>query len=34
MSSVEVEPGPRGTRVTMEKRLLVEEPDTPVTAGR
>jgi serine phosphatase RsbU (regulator of sigma subunit)/anti-sigma regulatory factor (Ser/Thr protein kinase) len=34
MSSVEVEPGPLGTRVTMEKRLLVEEPDTPVTAGR
>jgi len=34
MSSVEVEPGPHGTRVTMEKRLLVEEPDTPVTAGR
>jgi anti-sigma regulatory factor (Ser/Thr protein kinase) len=34
MSSVEVEPGPRGTRVTMEKRLLDEEPDTPVTAGR
>jgi serine phosphatase RsbU (regulator of sigma subunit)/anti-sigma regulatory factor (Ser/Thr protein kinase) len=34
MSSVEVEPGPRGTRVTLEKRLLVEEPDAPVTAGR
>jgi serine phosphatase RsbU (regulator of sigma subunit)/anti-sigma regulatory factor (Ser/Thr protein kinase) len=34
MSSVEVEPSPRGTRVTLEKRLLVEEPDAPVTAGR
>ena len=34
MSSVEVEPGPYGTRVTLEKRLLVEEPDSPVTAGR
>jgi serine phosphatase RsbU (regulator of sigma subunit)/anti-sigma regulatory factor (Ser/Thr protein kinase) len=34
MSSVEVEPGPRGTRVTLEKRLLVEEPEAPVTAGR
>jgi serine phosphatase RsbU (regulator of sigma subunit)/anti-sigma regulatory factor (Ser/Thr protein kinase) len=34
MSSVEVESGPRGTRVTLEKRLLVEEPEQPVTAGR
>jgi serine phosphatase RsbU (regulator of sigma subunit)/anti-sigma regulatory factor (Ser/Thr protein kinase) len=34
MSSVEVEPGPRGTRVTLEKRLQVEEPDAQVTAGR
>ncbi|HET6684617.1 MAG TPA: SpoIIE family protein phosphatase [Gaiella sp.] len=34
MSSVEVEPGARGTRVTLEKRLLVEEPEQPVTADR
>ena len=34
MSSVEVEPGPRGTRVTLEKRLLGEEQDAPVTTGR
>jgi serine phosphatase RsbU (regulator of sigma subunit)/anti-sigma regulatory factor (Ser/Thr protein kinase) len=34
MSSVEVESGPGGTRVTLEKRLLVEEPEQPVTAGR
>ena len=34
MSSVEVEPGPRGTRVTLEKRLPVGEPEPPVTTGR
>ena len=34
MSSVEVEPGSRGTRVTLEKRLLVPEPEPPVTTGR
>ena len=34
MSSVEVEPGPRGTRVTLEKRLLVEEPRAQVKADR
>ena len=34
MSSVEVEPGPRGTRVTLEKRLLVEKPESALTAGR
>jgi anti-sigma regulatory factor (Ser/Thr protein kinase) len=34
MSSVEVEPGPRGTRVTLEKRLLVEDPEEPFTAAR
>ena len=34
MSSVEVEPGPRGTRVTLEKRLPVEEPSASVRAGR
>jgi len=32
MSSVEVEPGPRGTRVTLEKRLAVPEPE--LTADR
>jgi serine phosphatase RsbU (regulator of sigma subunit)/anti-sigma regulatory factor (Ser/Thr protein kinase) len=34
MSSVEVEPGPRGTRVTLEKHLPVREPEPPVTTGR
>jgi serine phosphatase RsbU (regulator of sigma subunit)/anti-sigma regulatory factor (Ser/Thr protein kinase) len=34
MSSVEVEPGPRGTRVTLERRLLVPEHERPVTTGR
>ena len=34
MSSVEVEPGPRGTRVTLEKRLSLPEPEPQVTAGR
>jgi serine phosphatase RsbU (regulator of sigma subunit)/anti-sigma regulatory factor (Ser/Thr protein kinase) len=34
MSSVEVEPGPHGTRVTLEKRLPVEEPEPSVTTGR
>jgi anti-sigma regulatory factor (Ser/Thr protein kinase) len=34
MSSVEVEPGPHGTRVTLEKRLPVPEPEPQVTTGR
>jgi serine phosphatase RsbU (regulator of sigma subunit)/anti-sigma regulatory factor (Ser/Thr protein kinase) len=34
MSSVEVEPGPNGTRVTLERRLLVPEHEPPVTTGR
>ena len=34
MSSVEVEPGPHGTRVTLERRLLVPEHEPPVTTGR
>jgi serine phosphatase RsbU (regulator of sigma subunit)/anti-sigma regulatory factor (Ser/Thr protein kinase) len=34
MSSVEVDPGPRGTRVTLEKHLSVEEPDSPLTTAR
>ncbi|HEY9457320.1 MAG TPA: ATP-binding protein, partial [Gaiella sp.] len=34
MSSVEVEPGSHGTRVTLERRLLVPEHERPVTTGR
>jgi len=34
MSSVEVEPGSRGTRVTLEKRLSVPEPESQITTGR
>jgi anti-sigma regulatory factor (Ser/Thr protein kinase) len=34
MSSVEVDPGPRGTRVTLEKQLSGEEPDSPLTTAR
>lgn len=34
MSSVEVEPGPHGTRVALERRLLVPVAEPPVTTGR
>jgi serine phosphatase RsbU (regulator of sigma subunit)/anti-sigma regulatory factor (Ser/Thr protein kinase) len=34
MSSVEIEPGPQGTRVTLEKELLVEEPEPPLRTAR
>jgi serine phosphatase RsbU (regulator of sigma subunit)/anti-sigma regulatory factor (Ser/Thr protein kinase) len=34
MSSVEVDPGPHGTRVALERRLLVPVAEPPVTTGR
>lgn len=34
MSSVAVEPGPHGTRVALERRLLVPVAEPPVTTGR